>query len=62
MCSGGLQPAIFQDPEVSETDVSLLLARKHTPEPDTKATRFPKAEVLGSIFSLAVNRRTGLIF
>lgn len=24
---------------------------------DTKATRFPKAEVLGSIFSLAVNRR-----
>jgi len=34
-----LQAAIFQDPEVSSTDVSLLLARTHTPKPDTKATR-----------------------
>ena len=27
---------------------------------DTKATRFPKAEVLGSIFSLAVNKRASV--
>lgn len=34
-----IQAAIFQDPEVSETDVSLLLARSHQPKPDTEQTR-----------------------
>ena len=37
-----LQAAIFQDPEVTETDVSLLLARSHTPQADTKANRLEK--------------------
>jgi len=50
-----LEAAIFQDPEVSETDVSLLLARTHTPKPDTKANRLERLRL--QLAHAMLNRR-----
>lgn len=50
-----LKPAIFQDPEVSETDVSLLLARTHTPKPDSASTRAQRLEL--ELAHAMLNRR-----
>jgi zinc protease len=35
----GLETAVFHDQEVSSTDVSLMLVRRHVEQPDTIATR-----------------------
>lgn len=50
-----LQAAIFQDPEVDSTEVSILLARSHTPAPDNKATRAEKLKL--QLANAILNRR-----
>ncbi|MDX1681144.1 MAG: pitrilysin family protein, partial [Akkermansiaceae bacterium] len=53
-----LQAAIFQDPEVDETDVSLLLARTHEPKPDSRENRIEllKLQVANAIIGRRFER------
>ncbi len=50
-----IQAAIFQDPEVDSTDVSILLARSHTPTPDNKASRAENLRL--QVANAILNRR-----
>jgi len=56
----GIKPSIFQDPEVSSTEVSILLARPYQTAPDTRKDREKEltVDIAHSIISRRIERLT----